>query len=89
MHIASKVKSIYDDVMLFVDIIRYWRAGKISVSIASIAIIVAALIYVINPLDLIPDFIPFVGFTDDATTLAAAMSTLSSVVADYKRKKAS
>ena len=74
--------------MLFVDIIGYWRAGKISISMASIAIIIAALIYVINPLDLIPDFIPFVGYTDDAATLTAAMSTLASVIADFKRKKA-
>ena len=34
------------------------------------ALIIGALIYFINPFDLVPDFIPFVGFVDDMTIIA-------------------
>ena len=35
--------------------------------------IIAALGYFISPLDIIPDFIPFVGFTDDLGVVAAGL----------------
>jgi uncharacterized membrane protein YkvA (DUF1232 family) len=38
-----------------------------------IASLVGALLYVLSPLDLIPDFIPFAGFLDDAAVFAAVM----------------
>ena len=36
--------------------------------------IIAALGYFISPIDLIPDFIPVVGFTDDLTAIGAAIA---------------
>lgn len=36
---------------------------------ASLLLIVFALIYFVTPLDVIPDFIPALGFTDDASVL--------------------
>lgn len=38
-------------------------------SIKSATIIVAGIVYFINPLDLIPDFVAGLGFTDDITVL--------------------
>ena len=38
------------------------------------AILVAAIAYVLCPFDAIPDFIPFVGWTDDAGVLCGALS---------------
>src|SRR5438270_4665745 len=40
---------------------------------STLVVIIAAIIYVINPLDLIPDAIPALGFLDDATVLALAV----------------
>jgi uncharacterized membrane protein YkvA (DUF1232 family) len=34
------------------------------------ALIIGALVYFINPFDLVPDIIPFVGFVDDMTVIA-------------------
>ena len=43
-------------------------------------IIIGALGYLILPVDLIPDFIPVLGFTDDAAALAAAVKTIQSCI---------
>lgn len=42
------------------------------------AVIFGALAYFVLPTDAIPDFLPLVGFTDDAAALAAAIGTISS-----------
>ena len=36
-----------------------------------------ALAYFVMPIDLIPDFLPLVGFTDDAAVIAAALAAVS------------
>lgn len=50
--------------------------------------IVAALAYFILPIDAIPDFIPVVGFADDAGAIAAALAAVTKVMTDEHRQKA-
>lgn len=38
---------------------------------------IAALVYLISPLDVIPDLIPGIGFADDAAAVAAAVASIS------------
>lgn len=47
----------------------------------------AVLIYVISPLDLLPDFIPFIGYLDDATVLALCLNLVHKDVMIYKNWK--
>ncbi len=44
------------------------------------AVLMGALAYFIIPYDVIPDFIPGLGFTDDAAILAAAISAVRSAL---------
>ena len=44
------------------------------------AVILGALGYFISPVDLIPDFIPVVGYTDDLGVLAAAVGTVATYI---------
>ena len=50
--------------------------------------IFAALGYFISPLDMLPDFTPIVGYTDDATAIAAAVTLAHMYIDDSVREKA-
>lgn len=47
------------------------------------SIIVGALIYFITPIDLIPDFIPILGYLDDLGVIMAAVKFLGSELVPY------
>lgn len=51
-------------------------------------VVVAALAYFVFPLDIISDFIPLLGYTDDAAVIATAIAAVRSSVTDLHRKKA-
>ena len=40
---------------------------------STLVVIIAAIIYVVNPLDVIPDALPALGYLDDATVIALAV----------------
>ncbi|MFO0950495.1 MAG: YkvA family protein [Isosphaeraceae bacterium] len=49
----------------------------------------AALAYFILPLDAVPDILPVLGYSDDATVLAAALTAVTSHITDEHRARAS
>jgi uncharacterized membrane protein YkvA (DUF1232 family) len=51
----------------------YYRGDYRAVTESTLVVIVAAIIYVVSPFDVIPDSIPAIGFLDDATVLALAV----------------
>lgn len=51
-------------------------------------VIGATLLYLVMPLDVIPDFLMLVGYTDDVTALMVAMRLVSSHVTEAHRLKA-
>ena len=53
----------------------------------TVAAIVGALLYVLNPLDLIPDFLPLVGQIDDAAVVAACLLMVRQDLHKYKKWK--
>ncbi len=49
----------------------------------TIASIVVALVYVLNPFDLVPDFIPGVGYIDDLAVLSISMGWIETDLHKY------
>lgn len=52
------------------------------------ATLIGALAYFVIPLDLVPDFLLAVGFTDDVTVLAGVIAMVRSHIADRHREAA-
>jgi len=50
--------------------------------------LMAALGYFVLPLDAIPDILPFLGFTDDAAVIAAAIAAVAGSITPAHREKA-
>jgi len=51
---------------------------------STIAGLTGALLYVLSPLDLIPDFLPIVGYLDDAAVFAFALNISKDDLARYR-----
>jgi len=69
---------IQDSVIALARMLSAWFKGDYkNISTKSIIAVVAALIYFVNPLDLIPDFIPVIGQIDDIFILGYLVRTLN------------
>jgi len=58
--------------------------GKYKLPPASVAMIGGGLLYFILPADLIPDFIPVIGYLDDLAVLTTIMNSLKNEIIDYR-----
>lgn len=77
-----------NDVKLYFKMLGDIFTGKYKkVPVGTIAAIVGTLIYVLSPVDLIPDFIPVIGYLDDAAILAACLNFTKFDVEEYKKNK--
>jgi len=73
------------DVPVLISLVRaYVDKTYEEIPIGSIIAIIGALIYVLNPFDIIPDIIPVVGILDDAAVVALALKFVHGDVMDYK-----
>ncbi len=74
-----------DDVKLLFSLVRdYYRGEYREVPWRVVAAAAGTLLYIMNPLDLIPDFLPGVGKMDDLMVLLACLSLIRSDLERYK-----
>lgn len=76
--IKSKLTSI-------ASLIKNYASGEYrDISRGSIISVVAALIYFVSPIDLIPDFVPMLGFADDLALLTFVISKLGNELEKFQ-----
>lgn len=84
----SVPEKLVNAVKLLAEMLRDYVKGEYKqVPWRMIAASIAALIYVINPLDFIPDFIPGIGWLDDMAMIGLVVSGISHDLKDYCTQK--
>jgi len=72
------------NIPVLVSLVRmYIKKEYDAIPIGTIIAIVAALIYFVSPIDILPDSIPLIGYFDDAAVVAACWKLVGSDVSEY------
>jgi len=79
-----------EDGQLLIAVVKdYWSGAYRRIPYGVIASIVFTLIYVLNPFDLIPDFLPLIGQIDDVAVMGACLILVEQDLHTYKAWKQS
>lgn len=83
----KELKSLIDDIKLLIQLTKDWMAGKYKeISKGSVIMVIVSFLYLINPIDIIPDFL-IGGFLDDAAVFAYILKRISTELEIYKEWK--
>ncbi|RZK33732.1 MAG: DUF1232 domain-containing protein [Hymenobacter sp.] len=81
----NKFKQLFDVALTLVRMVRdYVKGDYRQIQSSTIVSGVAVLLYVINPIDLVPDFIPVLGFLDDLSLISWFMGKFQKEIANYR-----
>ena len=75
---------LFGRVNLFIRMVKSHIKGDYRMHWQSIVIIVAALVYFVTPIDLIPDLVPITGYVDDLSILLWVNATLQKEIDAFK-----
>ncbi len=85
---VEALKKYWDVICLIFPLLKDWISGRYTkIPWSVIASLVGAILYVLSPLDLCPDFIPILGYLDDATVFGVAVSFAKDYLEEYKAWK--
>jgi uncharacterized membrane protein YkvA (DUF1232 family) len=77
-----------EDGRLLVSMVKdYWSRRYRLVPYATIGAVVVTLLYVLNPFDVVPDFLPIIGQVDDAVIIAACLALVEQDLYKYRAWK--
>jgi len=85
---ANNLKDKMDDFKLLIAMCKDTFSGKYSMSKWNLSVIIGTIIYVISPIDAIPDVIPVLGWIDDIAIVSYAISKLAEEIKNYQLFKA-
>ncbi|NLE26127.1 MAG: DUF1232 domain-containing protein [Clostridiaceae bacterium] len=74
------------DIACMVSLVRsYIKKEYTDIPMGTIISIVSVLLYIVSPIDLVPDVIPGIGYLDDIAILALSLKLIHSDVEEYKK----
>ena len=82
--VTESFYKIQDSIIALARMLSAWIKGDYkNISTKSVISVAAALIYFVNPLDFIPDFIPIIGQLDDILILGLLIKTLNKEIESF------
>ena len=76
---------LWSDLPLLVRLLKSWKDGSYrGLSIRTLVSCAVALLYVLSPVDVIPDFIPGIGLIDDAAVMALLLHSIAQDLAAFR-----
>ncbi len=84
------VQAALNPILIFKRMIHAHRQGRYKISIKTMGLLVLGLLYFVTPIDIIPDFIPVLGYADDLSVILAIFDSLKNEVdtfLDWERTK--
>jgi uncharacterized membrane protein YkvA (DUF1232 family) len=82
--LAGALNSVRMDLQTSLSLVRAWLSGRYSgVSPQSIVLVVAGLVYLLTPVDALPDVLPGIGFVDDVAVLSFVFGQLRQELAAF------
>jgi len=87
---SAKMSEFADQVRLDIRMVRAYISGEYrELPWRTLIILVAGILYFVTPLDLIPDFIPALGFVDDISVIFWIFKSFSEDLDKYQEWEAS
>ena len=85
---SGPLQRFLKDVALLISMVKdYWSGAYREIPWWVIAAVVFTLLYVLSPIDLIPDFIPIIGLLDDAVVIALCLALIEQDLLKYQEWK--
>lgn len=82
---AQHLEGKSNEFKLLISMIKDTFSGRYKMNKWNMSIIVGTIVYVISPIDAIPDIIPVLGWLDDASIVGFAISKLADEVDRYRK----
>lgn len=78
------IKEIWAELILLYEMLKDWSKGDYDAPWKTVSAIAFTLAYLMNPLDIIPDFLPLLGYLDDATLIKMTLDFIHDDIQTYK-----
>ncbi|RRD39525.1 DUF1232 domain-containing protein [Leptotrichia sp. OH3620_COT-345] len=84
-NIAVHLGKVSSKFLLLIKMINSNFKGEFKISTMDKLKIIGAIVYVITPIDAVPDFMPLLGFGDDIAVVTYVLSKLDKLVSEYEK----
>lgn len=86
LNLVPKIGNQLADIVTLISLVRsYMKKQYTDIPIGSMISIVAALIYFVSPIDIIPDTVPIIGYMDDIAVIGFVLNFVHDDVEEYKK----
>lgn len=82
---STVLQSITSKVMILGRLLKFYATGEYrAIDLKNVVIIITAFVYFLSPLDLVPDFIPMLGFADDIALMTFVFNSVSEEIEKFE-----